>query len=58
MRLSVKIWNEKLDDMRKLWVHHEADDNSMNLCQLIPTQYEKHQMIFCWADEWVVDGGY
>ena len=26
-------------------MHHEADMNSMNSCQLIPTHYEKHQII-------------
>ena len=23
----------------RFWVHHEADKNSMNSCQLIPTHY-------------------
>ena len=25
-------------------MHHEADKNSMNLCQLIPTHYEKQYL--------------
>ena len=29
----------------RLWVHHEADKNSMNLCQLIPTHYMKKDSI-------------
>ena len=29
---NVMIWG-------RFWVHHEADKNSMNSCQLIPTHY-------------------
>ena len=39
-------------------MHHEADKNSMNLCQLIPTHYEKQQIITSLADEWIEDEEY
>ena len=36
-------------------MHHEADMNSMNSCQLVPTHYAKHQIITSLADERVED---
>ena len=39
-------------------MHHEADKNSMNLCQLIPTHYETQQIITSLADERIQDEGY
>ena len=38
-------------------MHHEADRNSVNFCQLIPTHYEIQQIMSC-ADKWVEDEGY
>ena len=57
------MWNWKYDDMRKIWVHREADkksrlENPRNLCRRIWTNYEKHQMITSWADERDEDEGY
>ena len=39
-------------------MHHEADKNSINLCQLIPTRNEKQQIITSLADERIEDEGY
>ena len=48
---NVMIWG-------RFQVHHEADKNSMNLCQLIPTHYEKQQISTSLADERIDDEGY
>ena len=37
--------------------NHEADINSMNSCRLIPTHYEKQQIITSRADERVEGEG-
>ena len=47
---NVMIWG-------RFYAHHEADKNSMNSCQLIPTHYEKQQII-SWADERIEDERY
>ena len=45
--------------MRKQFtVRHEADKNSENSCQLIPTHYMAKQIKISWADERIEDEGY
>ena len=39
-------------------MRHEADMNSMNSCQFIPTHYAKQQIITSLADERIEDEGY
>ena len=48
---NVMIWG-------RFKVHHEADRNSVNFCQLIPTHYAIQQIIIIWADKRVEDEGY
>ena len=47
---NVMIWG-------RFWVHHEADKNSMNSCQLIPL-YDKYKIKTNWANERIEDEGY
>ena len=49
---NVMIWG-------RFWVRRDAYKNSMNLCQPIPTHYEKHQIHkeMSWAYERVKDEG-
>ena len=50
----------------KMWWYEEDFECNMKLtriqemyiCQLIPTHYDKHQIITSWADERVEDEGY
>ena len=39
-------------------MRHEADKNSENSCQLIPTHYMTKQIKISWADERIEDEGY
>ena len=39
-------------------MHHEADKNSLNSCQLIPTHYMTNKIKTSRADEWIEDEGY
>ena len=48
---NVMIWG-------RFRVRHEADKNSMNLCQIIPTHFGKHNIITSWTDERVEDEEY
>ena len=37
-----EVWKCEMENVmiwRRFWVHHEADRNSLNSCQLIPTHY-------------------
>ena len=42
---NVIIWG-------RFWVHHEADENAVNSCKLIPTHYiyDKNKIKTSWAD--------
>ena len=49
---NVMVWG-------RFWVHHEADKNSMNSCQLYSdTLYDKHKIKTSLADEPIDDEGY
>ena len=50
---NVMIWG-------RFWVHHEADKNSLNSCQLIPTHYMTNIKLkrVSWTDERIEDEVY